>query len=100
MYVCMYVYIYIYIYETGALGNKASIVDVTANLCTNIMDFGGFDSSTILILSGGILRPIGDFPENLSQTILVGIMLVGRLGVVDVIGYCYRYVLLQCPFSL
>ena len=24
---------------------------------------------------------IGDFPESLSQTILVGIMLVGRLGV-------------------
>ena len=53
----------------------------TANLRTNIMDFRGFDSSRILILSGGILMPIGDFPESFCQAILVGIMLVGRLGV-------------------
>ena len=33
---------------------------------------------------GGIPRPIGYFPESLSQAILVGIMLVGRLGVVGV----------------
>ena len=31
----------------------------TANLPTNIVDFGGLDSSTILILRGGIPRPIG-----------------------------------------
>ena len=31
----------------------------TPNLPTNIVDFRGFDSSTILILRGGILRPIG-----------------------------------------
>ena len=48
------------------------------------MDFGGFDSSIVLIQKGGILRPIGDFPESLSQAILVRIMLVGRLGVIDV----------------
>ena len=48
----------------------------TPNLPTNIVDFGGFDSSTILIIRGGIPRPIGDFPESLSQAILVGIMLV------------------------
>ena len=54
---------------------------VTPNLPTNIVDFGGLDSSTILILRGGIPRPIGDFPESLSQAMLVGIMLVGRLGV-------------------
>ena len=45
------------------------------------VDFKGFDSSIILILSGGILMSTGDFPESLSQAILVGIMLVGRLGV-------------------
>ena len=45
------------------------------------MDFGGFDSSMILILRGGIPRPTADFPESLSQAILVGIVLVGRLGV-------------------
>ena len=31
----------------------------TPNLPTNIVHFGGFDSSTILILRGGIPRPIG-----------------------------------------
>ena len=36
------------------------------------MDFRGFDSSIILILRGGIPRPIGDFPESLSQAMLVG----------------------------
>ena len=46
----------------------------TANLRTNIMDFRGFDSSIILIVTGGIPRPIGNFPESLSQAILVGIM--------------------------
>ena len=45
------------------------------------MDFRGFDSSIILILRGGIPRPIGDFPEGLSQAMLVGVTLVGRLGV-------------------
>ena len=39
----------------------------TANLPTNIVDFRGFDSSIILIQRGGILRPIGDLPESLSQ---------------------------------
>ena len=45
------------------------------------MDFRRFDSSIIFIIMGGILMSIGDFPEGLSQAILVGIMLVGRLGV-------------------
>ena len=56
--------------------------DLTANIRTNIMDFRGFDSSRILKLRGGIPRAIGDFPESLSQAILVGIMLVGRFSVV------------------
>ena len=46
------------------------------------MEFRGFDSSIILIIRGGILMSIGDFLESLSHAILVGIMLVGRLGVV------------------
>ena len=58
-----------------------------ANLRTNIMDFRGFDSSIILIIVGGILMSIGDFPESLSQAILAGIMLVGRLGVAWKQGY-------------
>ena len=53
----------------------------TPNLPTNIVDFSGFDSSIILIFRGGIPMPIGDFPESLSQAMLVGVMLVRRLGV-------------------
>ena len=45
------------------------------------LDFRGFDSSVVLNLRGGILRPIGDFPESLSPAMLVGVMLVGGLGV-------------------
>ena len=52
----------------------------TPNLPTNIVDFGGFDSSIILNLRGEIPRPTGELPESLSQAMLVGIMLVGRLG--------------------
>ena len=53
----------------------------TANLRTKIIDFRGFDSSVVLIFRGGISRPIGNFPESLSQAILVVIILVGRLGI-------------------
>ena len=55
----------------------------TANLPTNIVVFRGFDSSTILIERGEIRMYIGDFPESLSQAMLVGTMLVGRLGVLS-----------------
>ena len=61
---CVYIYIYIYIYI---------IHPSTPNLPTNVADFRGFDSSIILDLRGGILRPIGDVPESLSQAMLVGI---------------------------
>ena len=53
----------------------------TPNLPTNIVDFKGLDSSAIFISKGGILMSIGNLPESLSQAMLVGIMLVGRLGV-------------------
>ena len=42
----------------------------TANLRNNIMGFRVFDSSIILILRGGIIMSIGNFPEVLSQAIL------------------------------
>ena len=44
------------------------------------MDIRGFDSSIILILRVGILVSKGNFPEILRQQILVGLILVGRLG--------------------
>ena len=52
----------------------------TPNLPNNIVDFRGFDSSTILVLRGGIPRPIGDSPESLSQAILVGCNISRRIG--------------------
>ena len=53
----------------------------TANLRTKILDVRGSDSSRILSVRGGILMSIGNLPESLSQAILAGIILVGRLGV-------------------
>ena len=70
------IHIYIYICEYISNG-----VGTTPNLPTNIVDVRGFDSSIILNLRGGILRPIGNLPEILSQAMLVRIMLVGNLGV-------------------
>ena len=55
----------------------------TANLRTKTLDFRGLDSSRILIVRGGILMSLGSFPETMSQQILVGVILVGRLGVVS-----------------
>ena len=54
---------------------------ISNDLPTKILDFRGFDSSRILIVRGGILMSIGNFPESLTQAILVGRFLVGRLGV-------------------
>ena len=53
----------------------------TANLCTKILDFRGFEPSIILSLRFEIPRPKGNLQEFLSQQILVGRFLVGRLGV-------------------
>ena len=59
----------------------------TANLRTKIVDFRGFDSNIILMLRPGIVISIENFPESLSQQILVGIILVGRWGVVHMINH-------------
>ena len=64
----------------------------TPNLPSNIVDFRGFDSSTILLLRGGILRPMGDFPESLSQAMLVGCNVsreIGRRGILYIHIYMY-----------
>ena len=53
----------------------------TPNLPTNMVDFSGLDSSTILLRRGGILMSTGNFLESLSQAMLVGTRFVGRLGV-------------------
>ena len=55
-----------------------------ANLRATIRDLGGFDSGRILSLRGAILMHMGDFPEGLSQQILAGMILLGRLGVLEI----------------
>ena len=69
----MYVYIYIYIYPR--------VRRPTANLRTKTPSFRGSDPRIVLISRGGILMSMGMFPESLSQAILVGIVLIGRLRV-------------------
>ena len=115
IYMYIYIYIYMYvgegappsagsqplsIYQTTGTGDWKPLKStfnmclwlahyrtlVTPNLPTDIVDFGGLDSSIILISRGGISRHIGDFPESLSQAMLVGTMLVGRLGVYNCSG--------------
>ena len=122
-YIHIYIYIYIYIYslERGAwpcvracdviwagewagwqAGGRAGgqAWTPTANLRTKILDFRGIDSSIILVLRGGIPRPMGNFPEIKSQPILVWIILVGRLSVAQggavsthfgLVLFMYRY---------
>ena len=59
--------------RTGCDGSVVAVMcerGVTANPPTNIVDFRGLDSSTILMLRGGIPRPKGNFRENLNQAML------------------------------
>ena len=58
-----------------------SLVERPISLITKILECRGFDSSRILISRRGIFMSLGNFPEVLSQRILVGIILVARLGV-------------------
>ena len=60
----------------------------TVSLRTKTLDFRGLDSIIILMLRGGILMSKGNVLESLSQLILVGIILVGRLAVI--ISFCPR----------
>ena len=53
----------------GRLGHLATVYRRTADLRTKILDLRGFYSSKILILMGGIPRPIGNSPEIMSQDV-------------------------------
>ena len=53
----------------------------TSSLRNKILDFRGLDSSRILICKGWNSHANRNFPEDLSQAILVGTISVGRLGV-------------------
>ena len=58
----------------------SNLCEKTASLSTEILDLRGFDLSRILILRGGTPRPIGNFPESLSQAISARMTLVARWG--------------------
>ena len=78
--------LHVHVGVAGANGAEVHVASIirnqdTANIRTNIMDFRGSDSSTILIVKGWYSQAHREFPEILSQAILVGIMLVGRVGV-------------------
>ena len=79
---CYEVHIYIYTHIHTYIHSRS-----TANLRTKILDFRGFDARRILIVRGGIPRPIGNLLESLSRAILAGIILVGRLGVFRLLVY-------------
>ena len=76
-----HVYVYAYVRCSADRRMCALLALGAANLRTKILDFRGFDSSEILIVRGGILKSIGTLTESLSQGILEGRILVGRLGV-------------------
>ena len=78
--VLLLVVVVVYFHRGGPFHLEAT-GSTTANLRTKILNFRGFDSSRILISRGGIVSPIGNSPESLSQQILAGIILVGRLVV-------------------
>ena len=53
--------------------------------------FRRFDSGILLILRVGIIMSTRNIPEGLSQAILVGIILVGRLAAAYIYIYIYAY---------
>ena len=66
--------------ETQKPWSNAVLSLYTPNLPTKIVDFRGFDSSIILIYRGGILMSMGDFPDDLSQAMLVGCNVSREIG--------------------
>ena len=86
--------------EVGPVQPLVDLRMAMANLRTKILHFRGFDSSIIYMPRGGIPRPIGNLPESLSQAIVVGVILAGRLGVsvkfAMVSAYTMRVQTLRC----
>ena len=75
---------------------STSVYYFTPNLPTNVVGFGGLDSSTVLAMFGGVLLNESKSLEVLTQAILVGTMLVGRLCCYYIILYyitAYDYTL-------
>ena len=81
VYTSIHIHVFIYTYVLRIRNDSKGLAEDAANLRTKILDFRGFGSSVVLSLRGGVLMSIGNFPESLSQQILVAMLLVGRLGV-------------------
>ena len=79
--------------ECISLHDVTYLHDVTANLWIKILDFRGFDSSKILMLRGGILMSIGNFPGKLESSNLSREILsreIGRTGIREKTHPCMR----------
>ena len=63
----MCIYIYIYVYTCKYICIQTLTPESTASLRTKILDLRGSDSSRTFTSRGGILRPVGNLPESLSQ---------------------------------
>ena len=74
---------------------------LTPNLPTNIVDFRGFDSSTILMLRDGILISIGEFPESLSRAMLVGVIReIGRIpNFTVIVPVIANFIVIPCKIA-
>ena len=81
-----------------------SITSIISNICISIiiiirvimiLDIWGLDSSIILISRGGILMSMDNFPEMLSQAILVGIILAQQAA-----EHKHRTVPTQVPWAI
>ena len=66
---------------------KSRILVRRSAISVSVAGLGGSDSSRILVFRGGIPRPVGNFPESLSQAVLVvvGVVVVVVVVVVGII---------------
>ena len=66
--ICAYTYISIFMYNASsgpvALSQDAGVVAALSQSINHNLDSRGFDSIIILVLRGGVLMSMGDFPER------------------------------------
>ena len=79
--------------QTQLISDYCLFFKITPSPPTKSLDFRGFDSSRLLILTGGNYHNksnlIGSLPESLTQGLLVGKLLIGGLGVYETETYTY-----------
>ena len=88
MYVYIYIYIYIHTYSYTSINvsiylsiyDRAKVSGMSSKILGPMRPIRPISVLRFWMLSSGILMSIGNLPESLSQRILVGIILVGRLA--------------------